>query len=83
MWQDYFKLIRLKPGRVITHLYGEIDFSRDNLTLEVLKKLYESDFPYLEITPLGKTKIYGIPEKEVNLTNCEVIEIKVKRKRKI
>jgi len=82
MWQNYFKLIRLKPGRVITHLYGEIDFSRDNLSLEVLKKLYESDFPYLEITPLGKTKIYGIPEKEVNLTNCEVIEIKVKRKRK-
>jgi len=80
MWQNYFKLIRLKPGRVITHLYGEIDFSRDNLSLEVLKKLYESDFPYLEITPLGKTKIYGIPEKEVNLTNCEVIEIKVKRK---
>ena len=82
MWQDYFKLIKLKPGRVITHLFGELDFSRDNLSLEVLKKLYESDFPYLEITPLGKARIYGIPEIADGPSSDEVIPEKVKRKKR-
>ena len=82
MWQDYFKLIKLKPGRVITHLFGELDFSRDNLSLEVLKKLYERDFPYLEITPLGKARIYGIPEIADDPSPCEVIPEKVKRRKR-
>jgi len=60
MWTDYFKLIRLKPGKVITFLCGEVDFSKPNLSLEVLMKLWESDFPYLQITELGKKELYGI-----------------------
>ena len=63
MWNDYFKLIRLKPGRVITHLCGEVDFGRENLPLETVRKLYESDFPYLEITELGERELYGIEKK--------------------
>jgi len=62
MWTDYFKLIRLKPGKVITFLCGEVDFSKPNLSLEVLKELWESDFPYLQITELGKKELYGVPE---------------------
>ena len=60
MWTNYFKLIRLKPGKVITFLCGEVDFSKPNLSLEVLMKLWESDFPYLQITELGKKELYGI-----------------------
>ena len=63
MWKDYFKLIRLKPGKVITFLCGEVDFSKPNLSLEVLMKLWESDFPYLQITVLGKQELYGIMDK--------------------
>ena len=63
MWTDYFKLIRLKPGKVITFLCGEVDFSKPNLSLEVLMKLWESDFPYLQITELGKKELYGIMDK--------------------
>jgi len=67
MWRDYFKLIRIKPGRVITFLCGEVDFRKDNLSLEVLKKLWESDFPYLQITEFGKKELYGILEKQGDL----------------
>jgi hypothetical protein len=65
MWKKYFKFIRLKPGRVVTTLFGELDFSRDNLPVETIRALYENDFPYLEITEAGKAELYGIvPEKE-------------------
>lgn len=64
MWKEYFKIIKLKPGRVVTALFGELDFSRDDLPLQKVKALYENDFPYLEITELGKQELYGIePEK--------------------
>ena len=84
MWREYFKLIRLKPGRVITHLCGEIDFRKDNLPLDVLKKLYENDFPYLEITEKGRKELYGIIQESFktgknrrNLKAKETIEFKV------
>ena len=48
------------PGRVITSLFGDIDFNSDNINIETIKKLYETDFPYLEITELGKKELYGI-----------------------
>lgn len=60
MWKKYFNFVKLKPGRVITALFGLIDFSSDNIPIEKIKALYESDFPYLEITELGKSELYGI-----------------------
>jgi len=60
MWKRYFKFIKLRPGRVITALFGELDFSRDDLPLEKIQQLYENDFPYLEITAEGKAELYGI-----------------------
>jgi hypothetical protein len=39
MWNKYFKFIKLKPGRVVTALLGEIDFSRDDIPLEKIKML--------------------------------------------
>ena len=31
MWKRYFKFVKLKPGKVVTSLFGEIDFSADNI----------------------------------------------------
>jgi len=45
---------------MITQLFGEIDFSSDMIPLQRIKALYESDFPYLEITPEGTAYLYGI-----------------------
>lgn len=60
MWKLYFKFKKLKPGKVVTALFGEIDFSADNIGIEIIKALYENGFPYLEITEVGKAEIYGI-----------------------
>ena len=62
MWKRYFKFVKLRPGRVVTALFGEIDFSSDNIALEKIKELYEADFPYLEITEEGQAELYGKPE---------------------
>ena len=63
MWKRYFKFIKLKPGRVVTAQFGEIDFSADNIGIEIIQALYENDFPYLEITEEGKTELYGTVSK--------------------
>ena len=60
MWKRYFKFVKLRPGRVVTSLCGEIDFSRDDIPVETIRRLYESDFPYLQITDEGKRDLYGI-----------------------
>lgn len=60
MWKQYFKFVKLKPGKVVTSQFGEIDFSADTIGIEIIKALYENGFPYLEITEKGKTEIYGI-----------------------
>jgi len=60
MWKDYFKMIKLVPGRVVISGHGTVDFSRDDIPVALIKKLYENDFPYLELTPRGKEKLYGL-----------------------
>jgi len=59
MWKRYFNFIKLVPGRVVTHCFGTIDFSRDDIPVQTIKTLYENGFPYLEITEIGKTELYG------------------------
>ena len=63
MWKKYFKVIRIVPGEVVVPGYGTIDFSKDNISVEVCQKLFESDFPYLAITEEGKNFLYGEPLK--------------------
>ncbi len=58
MWKQYFRFVKLEPGRVVTSLFGEIDFSSDTIDLETIKALYESGFPFLEITDQGKAELY-------------------------
>ena len=63
MWKKYFKVVKLVPGEVVVPGYGTIDFSKDNISVEVCQKLFESDFPYLAITEEGKDFLYGEPVK--------------------
>ena len=59
MWKLYFNFIKLKPGKVVTAQFGKIDFSAENIGIEIIKSLYESGFPYLEITKSGKSELFG------------------------
>lgn len=69
MWKRYFKFVKLKPGKVVTALFGEIDFSADNIGIEIIKALYENGIPYLEITEVGRAELYGVePIMEEDLT---------------
>jgi hypothetical protein len=61
MWRRYFKF-KLVPGIVITRQFGRMDFRNENLKISDLQRLYEEDFPYLELTPEGKRELYGIGE---------------------
>jgi len=63
MWTKYFNFIKLRCGRVIVPIHGEIDFSRDDIPLEICKELFEKGFPYLKLTELGKRELFGIEEK--------------------
>jgi hypothetical protein len=73
MWRHYFKFVKLQPGRVVTALFGLIDFSDDNIPVEKIKALYESDFPYLQITEAGMEELYGIPPKAEEATETAVM----------
>lgn len=77
MWKQYFKFVKLKPGRVVTAQFGEIDFSADKIGIEIIKALYESGFPYLEITKSGKSELYGIePVLETDYINKKSKRVK-------
>jgi len=54
-----FQIAKVSPGRVVTALLGEIDFSIDSIQMEKLKQLYKNDFPYLKIKNEGKRELYG------------------------
>lgn len=59
LWQKYFKLVKLVPGKVIVQGIGTVDFSGD-VPVELCQQLWENDFAYLEITEEGKRELYGV-----------------------
>jgi len=61
IWTDYFTLIKVRPGRIVTTRFGTLDFSDPHLPVDKLQALFEDDFPYLKITPLGMEALYPIP----------------------
>ena len=61
IWTDYFTLIKVLPGRIVTPRFGTLDFSDPNLPVEKLQALFEDDFPYLQITPLGMEALFPVP----------------------
>ncbi|MBK6285796.1 MAG: hypothetical protein IPF54_26775 [Draconibacterium sp.] len=76
MWKKYFKVIKIIPGEVVVPVYGKLDFSKDNISVEVCRKLFESDFPYLAITAEGRDFLYG-----TTATNKPLIKTKTVRSR--
>jgi hypothetical protein len=61
IWTDYFNLIKVLPGHIVTSRFGTLDFSDPNLPMEKLESQFEDDFPYLQITPLGMEALYPVP----------------------
>ena len=61
IWTDYFTLIKVRPGRIVTPRFGTLDFSDPKLPVNKLQDLFEDDFPYLQITPLGMETLYPVP----------------------
>jgi len=61
-WQKYFKLKGIVPGKVHVSIPQNVivDFTDIHLDLELVKQLWESDFPYLTITADGEKILYGI-----------------------
>ena len=48
-----FKLVGIEPGIVITFQFGAVDF-RNPVPLSVLETLYQSGFPYLQLSKQGE-----------------------------
>lgn len=61
IWTDFFTLIKVLPGRIVSPRFGTLDFSDPQLPVERLQALFEDDFPYLKITPLGMEALYPVP----------------------
>jgi hypothetical protein len=58
MWQEFFIVTGIHPGRVVTHRHGTLDLSRENIPLETVKALYDDGFPYVKLTEKGKAELY-------------------------
>jgi hypothetical protein len=58
MWQEYFMVKGIHPGRVVTHWHGTLDFSRADIPVATIKELYEQGFPYLTLTEKGEAELY-------------------------
>ena len=55
-WQDQYRLIGIDPGRVKTSRFGVVDFADPDLPVAIVKALFESGLPYLELAPEGESQ---------------------------
>lgn len=82
IWTDYFTLIKVLPGRIVTPRFGSLDFADPNLPVDKVKALYEEGFPYLQLTPLGMKLLYPMPPLSKLPAKAEVSEVAVRKIRK-
>lgn len=54
-WKDSYKVVGIVPGKVITRQCGPVDFSKDDIPIEIIEKLYKSGSRYLK--PIRKKQI--------------------------
>lgn len=52
----------MKPGRIITRQYGEMDFTHDDIPCEKCERLVKEGFPYLERIPKPKANNKESPQ---------------------
>ncbi len=71
MWQKYFKVVKVVPGKIVVPKVGEIDFSKENLSVDFVKNLCDSNFPYIEATEEGKVMYYGKKPKTEKTSKAE------------
>lgn len=78
MWTNHFRVVKIVPGRVVTHSHGTIDFSKPNLDPKVLLELYESGFQYIDLTPEGLEYYYGVnqsaPNNDLSSAENEIVD---------
>lgn len=60
---EYFKIIKIVPGRVVVPGFGILDFSK-TVSTDVCEILYKKGFPYLGLTSKGKEKYHPKPAKK-------------------
>ncbi|TSA37655.1 MAG: hypothetical protein D4R64_05535 [Porphyromonadaceae bacterium] len=65
IWTDYFTLIKVLPGRIVTPRFGTLDFSDPYLPVGKIQTLFDNGFPYLKTTWLEKDTLYPEPPKAV------------------
>lgn len=71
-FEKYFRVVKVVPTIVHNPKHGKIDLRA--LTVDLAKKLIEDDFPYLELTPEGKAKLYPPPPPPPPATAKEIID---------
>jgi hypothetical protein len=71
MWKQYFKLKKIKPGRIMVYGFGTIDFSNEDLPVELVHSIYQQNFPFLELTDKGQEKFYPEKTKPPNKTEVK------------
>ena len=81
MWKKYFNVVGIVPGPVIVHGFGTVDFSREDLPVDLCKKLYEADCRYLQITPEGEHELFGLPGRNAATTKNTTSKKRGKRKK--
>ena len=64
MWRKYFKIKGIRPGKVVFPGFGTIDFTNNNIDVDLLRRIFEADMPYLEMTLEGMDYFYGTQEEE-------------------
>lgn len=65
MWKTYFKLKKIEPGVVIyPSPFGKVDFSKEKIDLDLLRRIHEAKLPYIEMTDEGKKHFYPKEDKK-------------------
>ncbi len=82
IWTEYFNLIKVLPGRIVTPRFGTLDFANSNLPVEKVRALYEDGFPYLQLTPLGMRELYPPPPLSALPEKSDFVILPEKRTRK-
>ena len=63
-WTTYYKVVGIKPGKVVIPGTGEVDLSDEKLSLDMVRRIHNKGCHFLELTEEGK-KMFS-PEMNMN-----------------
>lgn len=64
LWTTYYKVVGIKPGKVVVPGIGEVDLSNEKLPVEFVQKIHDKGCQFLELTEEGKKMLS--PEMNMN-----------------